>query len=289
MPVVVVVTYSAAPADLDTALESVRTAGGADHLVVVDTGGTASPTDPTVEVIRMPNHGYGAALNCGAARARELGADAVAFLNDDVVVRPGWLTPLRAELLGEVGAVQPKLLLAGTEPPLVNSLGVQLDRFGAGTDIGDGEPDRPDLTARDIELFTGGAVLCSMAFLDAVGGFDERYFLYYEDVDLARRGAELGWRYRCAPTSVVEHTRSVATSAMPERTRFLQERNRIWCAVRFADPGTIARAVGLSVRRMRHRPRRVHLRALGAALAGAPTRLAERRRAVRRDRSNGNW
>jgi GT2 family glycosyltransferase len=288
---VVVVTYSAAPDDLDGAIESIRSAGQVDHLLVVDTGGAASPRDQAVDVLRMPNRGYGAALNKGIERARSLGADTIAILNDDIVVHDGWLTPLCAELHGCIGAVQPKLLLAGTEPALVNSLGVRLDRFGAGTDIGSGDVDRPGGPAHDIELFSGGAVLCSVEFLDDVRGFDERYFLYYEDVDLARRGAELGWRYRCVPASVVEHARSVSTAAMPERTRFLQERNRIWCAARFADPATFARAVWMSVRRLRHRPVGAHVHALLAGLAGVPTRLVERRRAGRGDRlrSEGNW
>jgi N-acetylglucosaminyl-diphospho-decaprenol L-rhamnosyltransferase len=279
---VVVVTYSAVPDDLDRTLTSIRSAGGADLLIVVDTGGTASPSDAAIEVLRMENRGFGAAANVGAARAIELGATMVAILNDDVEVRPQWLALLRAELHGAVGAVQPKLVLAGTDPPLVNSLGVHLDRYGAGIDIGDGELDEPGGAPHDIEIFTGGAVLCSVDFLAAVGGFDERYFLYYEDVDLARRGAELGWRYRCVPEAVVEHARGLATSTMPDRTRFLQERNRLWCAVRFADPATVGRAFWLSLRRVRHAPRRVHARALLAGLTGAPQRLWERRRAVRR-------
>jgi hypothetical protein len=41
-------------------------------------------------------------------------------------------------------------------------------------------------------MFTGGAVLFGAPFLAAVGGFDERYFLYYEDIDLARRGRAAG-------------------------------------------------------------------------------------------------
>ncbi len=282
MLAVVVVTYSATPDELDRTLASSCAAGGADRVIVVDTGGTASPRDASIEVLRMENRGFGAAANVGVARARQLGATMVAVLNDDVEVRPGWLPPLRAELHGAVGAVQPKLVLAGTDPPLVNSLGVSLDRDGAGHDLGDGELDEPGGRPHDIEIFTGGAVLCSVDFLDELGGFDERYFLYYEDVDLARRGAELGWRYRCVPEAVVEHARGLATSTMPERTRFLQERNRLWCAVRFADAGTVGRAFWLSVRRLRHAPRAVHARALVAGLVGAPRRLLERRRALRR-------
>lgn len=278
---VVVVTFSASVDDLDRAIAAIRAAGGADHVIVVDTGGHASPTDIAVETVATDNRGYGAAANAGVEHARAHGATAVALLNDDVVVHPGWLQPLAAELGGDVGAVQPKLLFSGSAPPRVNSLGVRLDEFGAGTDIGDGELDEPGGAPRDIELFTGGAVLCSLAFLDDVGGFDERYFLYYEDIDLGRRGHARGWRYRCVPTSVVEHVRGAATSAMPDRTRYLQERNRLWCAARFEPPATVVRAIWLSIRRLRHPPRGVHVRALAAGLAGMPTRLVERARSAR--------
>jgi len=114
------------------------------------------------------------------------------------------------------------------------------------------------------------------AFLVDTGGFDGRFFLYYEDVDLALRGTARGWRYRLVPDSVVDHERGVSTASDPDRTLLLQERNRIWIAFGFADGRTIVRAVWLSVRRLRHRPRVVHARALVSGLIGAPIRLRER-------------
>ena len=117
------------------------------------------------------------------------------MLNDDIEVEAGWLRPLQAALDADaaLGAVQPKLLLAGSNPPRINSVGVAVGRDAAGTDIGYGEVDGPEFAAeRPIESFTGGAVLFRSQFLEATGGFDDSYFLYYEDVDLARRGAATG-------------------------------------------------------------------------------------------------
>src|SRR5690606_8332293 len=99
-------------------IAALRSGGGVDRLIVVDTGGAAIvddlPGNPPCEVIRTANRGYGAAANVGFARATALGADRVALLNDDVVVRPGWTGPLLAALAAgpEVGAAQPKLLQA---------------------------------------------------------------------------------------------------------------------------------------------------------------------------------
>jgi N-acetylglucosaminyl-diphospho-decaprenol L-rhamnosyltransferase len=253
---------------------------------VVDTGGYADPPGDDVELIRVENQGYGAAANVGIERALALGATQIAVLNDDVIVDVGWLAPLCAELKSAtVGAVQPMLVSAGSDPRRVDSLGVMIGGDGAGTDIGDGELADAHRAASDLMIFTGGAVLFDAEFLRATGAFDERYFLYYEDVDLALRGASLGYRYRLVPSSQVEHIGSLSTSRDPASARFFQERNRLWSTFRFQGPATAFRAVWLSVRRLRHRPRGVHARALLFGLAGAPRRSFERLRGL--DRRTG--
>ena len=75
---------------------------------------------------------------------------------------------------------------------------------GAGTDVGDGERYVASTGVEEIELFTGGAVAFDAEFLAATHGFDRRWFLYYEDIDLGRRGAALGWRYLLVRESVVD-------------------------------------------------------------------------------------
>lgn len=272
----VVVTYSA-PADvLDRCLRAIVESGGIDRIVVVDNGDAATIADDladAVELIVLDNPGYGAAANRGFALVGDV--TAVALLNDDVVVQPGWFVPLVGALREpDIGAAQP--LLVGADHDVVTSLGVELDRFGAGSDIGDGGPVPADRSVRDLQIFNGGTVVFAPAFLRETGGFDESFFLYYEDVDLALRGRRLGWRYALVPDSVVEHRRGTSTGADVAVTRFHQERNRLWTAFRFGSVGTIMRAVGLSIRRLRHAPRSVHRRALVAGLAGAPRRLVGR-------------
>lgn len=281
----VVVTHAAPAATLAACIDSIRHAGGVAHIIVVDNGDTAHVPGSDVELLRVPNRGYGAAANEGFRRAIALGAAAIALLNDDVTVRAGWIEPL-ATALDErgVGAVQPKLLIAGSNPPRIDSLGVTIGRDGAGTDIGDGSLDVVVGSPSVIDRFTGGAVMFAPDFLRETGGFDERYFLYYEDVDLGARGAALGWSYQLVPSAVVEHEGSATTAADVDRTRYLQERNRLWHAFRHCDAGTQARAVWLSVRRLRHEPRAVHTKALCSGLAGAPGAWLRR---VRRANSTG--
>jgi N-acetylglucosaminyl-diphospho-decaprenol L-rhamnosyltransferase len=298
MVVAVVVTHVGPGDMLSECVASVVNAGGISALIVIDNspgalaGRTIADVDRGVtEVIVVENRGFGAAVNAGvlaAERMVESGAqDPVEFyavLNDDVTVEPDWLEPLLADSATDerIGGVQPKMLLTGTDPVLINSVGVTLDPAGAGCDIGLREPNGPRFgRAADIPIFSGGAVLLSAPFVADLGGFDERYFLYYEDVDLALRGAERGWRFRCVPDSVVHHAASSTTKGLGDEVRRLQERNRVWTAFRFGSTSTIARALWLSVRRLRHEPRRIHARALTAGLAGAPRRLVERRQAAR--------
>jgi N-acetylglucosaminyl-diphospho-decaprenol L-rhamnosyltransferase len=288
---IVIVTFSGDAAMLDACIASVRTAGSADHIIIVDNGGRAvveASAGSGVELIRQDhNLGFGGGANAGFRRAAELGAQHVALLNDDIEVDPGWLEPLVAALRsdGRLGAVQPKLLRAGSQPARVNSVGVVIGRDGAGNDIGFDEIDGPGFTSdRAIESFTGGAVLFTAAFLDETHGFDESYFLYYEDVDLAKRGAELGWTYQCVPKSIVWHRVSASTAQLGDRARYLQERNRLRFVLRFGDRGMVVRALWLSLRRLRWAPRWVHARALAAGLVSAPSTLLARRVARRAGR-----
>lgn len=283
----VVLTFAAPPGMLEDCLESIVAAGGA-RVYVVDNGTMAAARlDARAGLIDCElittghNRGFAGGMNVGIERALADGAETVVVLNDDVVVDPGWLDPLIAELAGDpsVGAVQPKLLVAGSDPPMVNSLGVLLGADGAGRDIGHGQPD----TGRDkpvtIALFTGGAVAFRSAFLRDVGLFDERFFLYYEDVDLGLRGAERGWTYRCAPASRVHHRGSATASRRPDRVAYLRERNRLWILVRHRPLADAGRGFWLSIRRLRHPPRTVHLRALIAGAAAIPRLTIARVRA----------
>src|SRR5262245_13651245 len=127
MLAVVILTYRADPAVFDPCLASVAASGDADRIIVVDNGQTldrrrvdAITGDAAVPVdllITDENLGFAGGMNVGASHALAAGASAVAFLNDDTVVEPGWLAALRPHLAEQgVGAVQPKILDGRGEP-----------------------------------------------------------------------------------------------------------------------------------------------------------------------------
>jgi hypothetical protein len=298
----VVLTYAPPAGMFEDCIAALRanttTADGEQLLlVVVDNGDVlgrlpASVLESTdhLRVDRLApgvNTGFAGGMNLGIRHAIDGGARAVVILNDDALVEPGWLPPLLGELdhptIARVGAVQPKLLFTG-EPVRINSLGVQLGPDGAGTDIALGDPDHdhPQLEPSDLAIFTGGAVLLSSEFVRATGGFDERYFLYYEDVDLALRGAELGWRYRLVPASRVTHRGSATASTIGDRAAFFRERNRLWVLFRHRPWRDVATGLWLSVRRLRWAPRTAHGKALLTGLAAAPRLIRARRAAPHR-------
>ncbi|MDG2040045.1 MAG: glycosyltransferase family 2 protein [Ilumatobacter sp.] len=292
---IVVVTHRGVGETVWACLASLASASDVEgaplvRTIVVDNGGgpitPAGDYGPGVDdVICVENRGFGAAANAGIRLARRTSAAPIALLNDDVEVDEGWLSVLLGALADNdrVGAVQPMLLRHGTD--LINSVGVNLDRFAAGSDRGIGVSVGMAGAPSAIDIFTGGAVLFRAAFLDETGGFDERYFLYYEDVDLALRGAEMGWTYRCDTGSVVHHHGGATTEALgDDRVRY-QERNRLWTAARFASPSMLARAFWLSICKLRHSPRGAHAQALAGGLAGLPGALV--RRVAARSRNCG--
>jgi GT2 family glycosyltransferase len=144
--------------------------------------------------------------------------------------------------------------------------------------------DRPlaTLPAEPYPVFAapGAAPVFRRDVFDALGGYEERFFLYYEDVDLAFRAVLAGYHALLVPSARVTH-RLGATTRSRARVRFYVARNSMWCAVRClpdARPRGLARRWALELRC--NRPRRLApVEVVGrlAGLAGLPQALRERR------------
>lgn len=201
---------------LPRTLQSLRAQTLRVDVVVVDNGSSddsvAAVRADFPEVTVMPlgeNIGFGPALNRAVAAHP---ADGIALLNSDVECEPRFCEELVGGLTDEVEMVAAVLLQEG-EPDLIDSAGVVADRTLMGFDYLHGEPVAALTEAADPLGPTGGAALYRRETWEAVGGFDERIFLYYEDLDLALRIAARGGRCRLAPGARALHAYSPGLGA----------------------------------------------------------------------------
>jgi len=135
--------------------------------------------------------------------------------------------------------------LAAPPIELVNNVGTVLLANGYAADRGWLEPDEGQFDApTDVWAWSGGAVLLRADYLRAVGLFDERLFLYYEDFELAWRGRRRGWRYRYAPASVARHLHAATAVQDSPQSRYYNERNRLLVLLRHASWTAFAGALG---------------------------------------------
>lgn len=215
---------------------------GRARVVVVDndsgdgSAAAAGESAPWAEVIALTdNRGFGAAVNLVAAGSASPWLMAA---NADVAVRPGALAALLAAAADpRVGAAAPKLVLpgggaqysVGPLPSAALALGFALGVHRIVPDLGQRlcleghwDPDRP----RDVPWAIAAALLLRRSAFDAVGGFDERQWMYAEDLDLGWRLHDAGWLTRYAPQAVVDHASGAATAIAfgdRRRTRFMRE------------------------------------------------------------------
>jgi len=189
-----------------------------------DTSLSALPADPRLAVIRNPaNLGFAAACNIGAAAGR---AETLLFLNPDCRMEPPALASLQAALCsGEAIGMVGGLLLNpdGTEQPggrrdiptPENLMGRFLGGRRGGADdysrTGDPLPAGPI----DIPVISGALMMVKRAAFDAVGGWDEGYFLHVEDIDLCVRFGRAGYRILFVPGARVMHVKGASSRGRP--------------------------------------------------------------------------
>ncbi|MGE3171940.1 MAG: glycosyltransferase family 2 protein [Planctomycetota bacterium] len=184
---------------------------------------------------------------------RTSNAKYIALLNQDAYAARNWITELVrcAEMDESIGSVGSKMLFHRC-PTLINSTAIEINEAGWGWDRQVGERDEnPSPMPEEVFGGCGGAVLYRKSALDAVGGFDPAFFMYYEDTDLAWRLRLAGYHNLYAPMAVVRHDFHGDTGATPGRLfrrRFMSERNRWATLVKNLDWASL-RAILPRIRR----------------------------------------
>jgi GT2 family glycosyltransferase len=245
------------------------------QIIVVDNGssdGTAEKLAerwPSVHVVALPvNEGFAGGCNRGIQAAR-LDLDIV-LLNNDTVPAPEWLLSLEkaaAEAADDVGVLSAKLMYPDgrleSTGDFLSSAGIPFQRGRGESDVGQYDDEN--------EIFSacGGASLYRRRMLAQVGLLDEKYFAYYEDVDLCFRARLAGWRVHLVPSAVVTHSGGATSSGIRGFNRYHTARNLWFLLVKNVPgpllPGLLFKAAAIQTSwlmgAIRHRQLRVSLQA----------------------------
>lgn len=228
----VVVNYNAGAA-LSECVESLEREGVRD-IAVVDNGSTddsleyLAAKNPSAQVFHTGrNLGFGGGVNYGA---RRVAGELLLVCNPDLVLQAGALGAMADRLAQDpsLGLVGPALVTPAGElqpsgrvfPTLRRSsvqavLGALLPKNAYSRRYREANRAHAETGAAD--WVTGVCFLVRRAAFDAVGGFDDRYFMYVEEVDLCWRLARAGWRTGYESSARVLHIAGVSTAAVPYR------------------------------------------------------------------------
>ncbi len=223
------------------------------------------------------NLGFAAGNNPGIAQAIRSGADYVLLLNDDTEVAPEMLRILveEAESDPRIGIVGPKILYY--QPAnVIWSAGGAVSKLGVPGHLrADEADDDANGTSFRTDYVTGCAMLVRRSVIERVGGFDERFFMYFEETEWCARARRAGYEVRCAPSARMWHKIPPGARGASPTYQYLMTRNRLLylrCAgvspwtLGIACLSVIRTAVSWSVR-PRHRAMRPFARVLVRGLA----------------------
>ncbi len=209
--------------------------------------------DPDVLLIdAAENLGFAAGCNLGVRRSS---GEFVAFLNNDARPDNKWIrAAVQAFNDGpDVGSVASKVL--DWDGELVDFVDAAVTWFGMGYKpfAGQADPGGFD-TPRNVLFGTGAAMFVRADVFESIGGFDERYFMFYEDVDLGWRLNLLGWKVRYEPASLAYHKHHASMKKFGAfRETYLLERNALFTMYKNLDNDSLAQyfpgALLLAVRR----------------------------------------
>ena len=201
------------------------------EIILVDNGSADDSIDytkenfPEVKIIGLDkNYGFAKAINKGVKASN---AKYVVFLNNDTEVDKNWLKNLIncAESHREAISVNSKILNF-YDRKIIDGVGILINEVGQARSIGWDEKDLGQFEKQQyIFGATGGASLFRRQEFIAVGGFDENYFMYCEEVDFAFRAQFLGFQFIYCPKAVVYHKHKATAKKLSQHVEYWQFKN----------------------------------------------------------------
>ena len=237
-PTVVIPTFEARELLAET-LESLAAQTVPVRVIVVDNASSDGTADmissrfPDVRVVRSArNLGFGRAINLGVAEAAA-DTDAIVLVNNDAVCGPSFVEHIVAPLDDPAVGMVAGVLLQGSAPERIDSAGVELDATLGAWDVLWNEPLERLATAPPPVGPCGGAAAYRAQAFREVGGFDEAFFAYWEDVDLALRLRLAGWRCVAAASARALHRHGATLGAASPAQRRLEAFGRGYVLARY--------------------------------------------------------
>jgi len=238
---------------------------------------------PQVKVFTQEkNLGFAGGSNAGI---REACGEYILTLNNDTIVSPDVIEELVQPVMQDpsVGMCASKMVFPDGR---INSTAICISRSGAAWDRGMGETDNGQYDRAE-EIFgpCAGAALYRHSMLDEVGLFDEDFFLYMEDVDLAFRARLAGWKCMYVPTARVVHIHGGTANVGSDTAVYYGNRNILWYVVKnfpsrfffMSLPWILGRNCGVIPYYVLSGKSLAILRAKAAALNGLPLMFRKRR------------
>lgn len=198
------------------------------------------------------NLGFTGGCNLGVSKAS---GEFIAFLNNDARPHPDWIKEgVETFNAGsDIAAVASKVL--DWEGKRVDFVDSAVTWYGMGYKPHAGENDRGAWdTEKDVLFGTGAAMFIRASVFDELGGFDDEFFMFYDDVDLGWRLNLLGYRFRFQPRSLVYHKHHASIEKFGHfREQYLLERNALFTLYKNLGEESLAQvfpgALLLAVRR----------------------------------------
>lgn len=196
---------------------------------------------PEAKVSERADGNYAAANNLGFKSAREDGCEFLVTVNMDTEMDSNWLSELVRALENNptAGIAQSKILLfpkneEEKKNPKINSLGNVIHFLGFGFTSGYGETDHEILGYPEISGYASGcSFIIRSELLNTIGGYNEEYYMYHDDLELSLKVKLIGQKIILAPKSIIYHKYEFSRS---KKMVYYMERNRYLTLLSFYPP-----------------------------------------------------
>lgn len=199
-------------------------------------------SDRIVLVKSNDNLGFTGGCNLGVANST---GEFVAFLNNDAKPHPDWINEAVSTFAqgADIGAVASKVL--DWDGVNVDYVDASITWYGMGYKPHAGERDGGSWNEeKDVLFGTGAAMFIKASVFEELDGFDDNFFMFYDDVDLGWRMNLLGYRFRYQPRSLAFHKHHASMNKFGNfREEYLLERNALFSLYKNLDDEALARVL----------------------------------------------